>query len=151
MRVSKITIGRLFNLGSYEHIRYEVTVDIGKNERAEKALIAVERIFKTINPKNKPWKGRQEIERDRKRYEEIIALSDEEHIRRHGHPNPDGKICGDGYVGTRQEFEARILQDIIDSEAKLQEWETDQDIARNLLDSLGVAAEWKDAKLDWEE
>lgn len=28
MNVTKITIGRLFNLGSYEHVRYELTVEI---------------------------------------------------------------------------------------------------------------------------
>ena len=27
-RVSKITVGRLHNLGNYEHVRYEVTVEL---------------------------------------------------------------------------------------------------------------------------
>lgn len=151
MRVSKITIGRLFNLGSYEHIRYEVTVDIGENESAEEALIGVERIFAAINPKNKPYKSRDDIKRDRKRYAEMIALSDEEHARRHGPPNPEGEHVGFGYVGTREEFQARILQDIEESEANLNSWEATQVIARGMLDCLGATAEWKDAKLDWEE
>lgn len=31
-RVSRITVGRVHNLGNYENIRYEVTIDVGSND-----------------------------------------------------------------------------------------------------------------------
>lgn len=41
-RVSRITIGRLHNLGNYEHIRYEVTVDVGLNDNPAEILNSLE-------------------------------------------------------------------------------------------------------------
>ena len=49
--VSKITIGRLYNLGSYEHIRYEISVDLEQGGEAATALITLERIISALSPK----------------------------------------------------------------------------------------------------
>lgn len=46
MHVSKITIGRLFNLGNYEHVRYEIAADLQPGENPREA---VEKLNSAIN------------------------------------------------------------------------------------------------------
>ena len=48
-KVSRITIGRLYNLGNFEHIRYEISVDVDGNASA--TLRNVENIIAALNPK----------------------------------------------------------------------------------------------------
>ena len=51
MNITKITIGRLYNLGSYEHIRYELTCEIPSGESPATALIGLEKLIGALNPK----------------------------------------------------------------------------------------------------
>ena len=50
MNVSKITIGRLYNLGNYEHIRYEVSVDLENEDDATKAMVGLEKVIAGLAP-----------------------------------------------------------------------------------------------------
>jgi hypothetical protein len=50
-RVSRITIGRLYNLGNYEHVRYELTVDVPAGVKPSHALTQMLRVLKAANPK----------------------------------------------------------------------------------------------------
>ena len=45
-RISRIGIGRLHNLGNYEHVRYEVTVELppGTSPARPAALIAMQTV-----------------------------------------------------------------------------------------------------------
>lgn len=47
-RVSRLSVGRLCNLGNYEHIRYEVTVDIPEGVDVTKTLMTVEKALNTL-------------------------------------------------------------------------------------------------------
>ena len=41
-RISKILVGRVHNLGNYENIRYEITVDVGTNENPADVVTKLE-------------------------------------------------------------------------------------------------------------
>ena len=49
-RVSKITIARLHNCGNYEHVRYEIAVDVGPSDSAASVLCQVEAILDDLKP-----------------------------------------------------------------------------------------------------
>ena len=50
-RVSKITIGRLYNLGNYEHVRYELAVDVPDGASAAAVFASTVRLLRAVNPK----------------------------------------------------------------------------------------------------
>lgn len=144
MKATKITIGRLFNLGSYEHIRYEITVEISENDSARDALVGLEKILAALAPeRNCCVKTELDLERGEHRIKELraslAANTTEEFYRKHGH-----------FVGTPEEYVARCAQSQTDDVANRATYEKRANRARELLDSLGGAAAWKDAKLDWE-
>lgn len=41
-RIARITVGRVHNLGNYENVRYEVTVDVGTNDNPAEILRELE-------------------------------------------------------------------------------------------------------------
>lgn len=49
-RITSFSIGRLHNLGNYEHIRYEVTVAVPTDASASQAMAHVEDVLKRIAP-----------------------------------------------------------------------------------------------------
>jgi len=139
MNITKITIGRLFNLGSYEHVRYELTAEVHAGESAEAAMIGLERIVEALNPKRtcKTW---EEIQREERRLLEMRAMDDEAFSKQHGH----------SYKGTRDEYTDRVAVGIVDAKLETDKWEKRHEKARRLLNNIGGAEKWKDAKLDWE-
>lgn len=144
MKATKITIGRLFNLGSYEHIRYEISVEISENESARDALVGLEKILSALAPeRNCCVKTKDDLERGQSRIDELqaslAASTKEEFYRKHGH-----------FVGTPEEYVARCAQSQADDLSNRAAYEKRANRARELLDYLGGAAKWKDAKLDWE-
>lgn len=142
MRTTKITIGRLFNLGSYEHVRYELTVEIAEGDSAAKAILGMEKILEALNPKTSTH-SRGELDREQHRIEEMRHLlagqGEEEFRRRHNH-----------FVGTPEEYIARCKECHGKNVAARDAWEARSEKARQMFDDLGGAAVWKDAKLDWE-
>lgn len=145
MNVSRITVARLYNLGSYEHIKYEISVDVPKTDSASDAMLALEHIMEALKPESKcgvhSW---GELERESFRLVEMEKLLEEqgpeEFTRRHGH-----------FVGTPEEFIARCEKSYTENMEKRLAYEARAKKARELLDNLGGAVEWKDAKLDWED
>jgi len=136
MKITRITIGRLHNLGNYEHIRYELTAEIPDGESPGTALIGMERILEALDPKC-PFPSMEEIGREQFRLDEKRKLDDEEFERL--------------YRGTREEYTARMQEGIDENRAKRKAWDARHAKARKLLEDLGGAANWKDAKLDWED
>jgi hypothetical protein len=51
-RVSKVTIGRLHNLGNYEHVRYEVTVEVSPYGDAASVIARLEKLLARLSPKS---------------------------------------------------------------------------------------------------
>lgn len=143
-QVSKITIGRLYNLGNFEHVRYEISVEVAQGESAEKTLIGLEKIVTALAPESKCCvKSKSELEREKRAMDElrdqVTELDEVEFRRRHGH-----------FVGTPQEYFERCHQHYMDDLARRVSYEHRAKKARELLDSLGGTEVWKDAKLDWE-
>lgn len=143
MNVTKITIGRLYNLGSYEHIRYELTAEVPAGESPATALLGLEKILAGLSPKTHTH-TREELRREGLRIEELRsslkATTDENEFRRkHGH-----------FVGTPEEYVSRCEQWHFENVKNRDAWERRSAKARKLLEDLGGAANWKDAKLNWE-
>lgn len=99
MKVSRFTIARLYNIGHYEHVRYELTIDIAPEDSPRTAFVDAERILSMLDPRGRLY-TQEEIDRERKRFEEMRKLTDSQHQQSYGRPDID-------YVGTRQEYEAR--------------------------------------------
>lgn len=144
MKVTKITIGRLYNLGSYEHVRYELTVEVKDGESAATALVGLEKILAALSPKTSTH-SRQDLWRESLRIQELqaalAAMTDENEFRRkHGY-----------FEGTPAEYVSRCAQSHFDNVKERDRWEQCSAKARKMLEDLGGAANWKDAKLDWED
>lgn len=145
MNVTKITIGRLFNLGSYEHVRYEVSVEVQENESASAALIGLERIMEALKPISQSSvhsKGQLERESDHlaELDKQLDNLTEEEFRQRHGF-----------FEGTPREYCVRRLKSHLENLSRFQAITQRAEKARAFLDDLGGAAQWKDSKLDWED
>jgi hypothetical protein len=141
MNITKITIGRLYNLGSYEHIRYELTCEIPPGESPATAIVGMEKIICGLNPK---MSGDCVSEFDEKRkrleIEDMNALDDE--------------AFKDRYVWnenlSRSEYMKNMLGSLNDGVVKRKKWEARAAKARKLLEDLGGAANWRDAKMEWD-
>lgn len=145
MKTTKITIGRLFNLGSYEHIRYEVTVELGEGDSAEKAITGLEKVLECLKPeRNHAVETRSDLRREAARISELkaklVRCNENEFRSGVGH-----------FVGTPNEYIARIEAAHIAERAKRVDYEARCKKARALLDDLGASEQFKDHKLDWEE
>lgn len=144
MNITKITIGRLYNLGSYEHIRYELTAEVPQGESPATCIIGMEKILAGLSPKTHTH-TRTELEREKHNVEEMRHLlagkGEEEFRRRHGY----------SFVGTPEEYIARCEESHLKNVAERDAWEARSEKARKLLEDLGGAANFKDAKLDWED
>jgi len=143
VNVTKITIGRLYNLGSYEHVRYELSVEVPQGESPATALLGLEKILTALSPKTHTH-SRDELEREKRRLEimgnELVLMQEDEFRRKHGFfegsPLDYVKRCNEGHNKSLAERDA---------------WENRSAKARKMLEDLGGAANWKDAKLDWED
>lgn len=143
-RISKITVGRLYNLGSYEHIRYELTVDVPDGESAAKAIIGIEKILIGLKPeKTTAVPSQTDLKHEANHIEEMIKYyrehTEEVFDQKYGH-----------YEGSASEYITRCQTSHQNNLQKRMEWETREKKARILFDDLGGASEWKDCKLDWE-
>lgn len=140
MQVTKITVGRLYNLGSYEHVRYELTVEVPQGESAATAISAIERILTGLAPlKNACIKSENEIERAASEVEEMRKMPVVDWERRYGH-------CKGTAAEVIQRYEESLAEETQKRDAALARAAR----ARKLFDDLGGAAAWKDAKLDWD-
>lgn len=50
-RISRLTIARLFNLGSYEHVRYEVTVELPPGTSPASVMTELDATMADVDPK----------------------------------------------------------------------------------------------------
>jgi hypothetical protein len=143
MKVIKITVGRLYNLGNYEHIRYDITVEIQPGESPATAMTGIEKIMAGLAPE-KTWGVHSDgdLERTSHHLKEMAAnltTMDEAAFRaRYGY-----------FVGTPTEYHTRCMEghtaEVVKRAKAVQRAAT----ARKLLEDIGGASNWKDAKLDW--
>lgn len=122
-RITQFRIGRMHNLGNYEHIKYEVTVEVAPGDDVGKRLTTVETILNDIQADlpHSDW--------DIQRAKELLA-------------KPEGDL--DEYDVKRI---PRAKRQLAENEAALKRRET----ARAALSTLNYESEHKDAKKDWDE
>ena len=131
-RISKITVARLYNLGNYEHVRYELTVDVPEGESARTALRNTMLLLKAANPK--PPVSTQRYNHAK----EFIAAPE--------------KIATDI---TCKKSRAKYLKEVVAASkkevAEYEAWLKQRDRAMELLDRMGGATTHTDAKNTWED
>ena len=145
MKTTKLTIARLFNLGSYEHIRYEVTVELGEGDSAEKAIIGLEKALECLKPERSQCvQTRSDLRREAARIAgmkaKLVEVGEEEFRRQTGH-----------FVGSPVEYLARVEAHHIEECGKRIAYEQRCAKARALLDNLGASEKFTDHKLDWQD
>lgn len=123
-RVSRIQIQRLHNLGNYESIRYEVTVDVAPGDNAATILSNLETALEDIQC---------ECDVSKSRYE-MYLLRMSEPTDKNGEPWTEREI-------------SNAKEGIAKYEAVLARREA----ARELLTHLHVVRERRDAKENWDE
>jgi hypothetical protein len=141
MKITKITIGRLFNLGNYEHVRYELTVEVGELESAAAAVRGMEAILSGLKPlRNDCLTSASDLQRKAEEIERMKTMPAVEWERNYGH-------C----KGTPTEVIERYQKALEEAAVKTHSAVERARTARQLFDDLGGAAQWKDAKLDWSD
>lgn len=121
-RVSRISIGRLKNLGNYEHIRYEVTVEIPEGCDATATLKTVETAL-NLMAKPAPDGWRLKYAKD------TLAKPQAE------------------WNDLDRENEAAHREIV----ARAQAWQDGQDYARALLGDFSLSSQYTDHKDKWED
>ncbi len=139
-RITRIVAKRLYNIGSYEHVSYELEEHIPEGESAAEAMIGLERILAAISPKTSTHEQAELIRARRyvEKMKEQLAKEGAESFRRH-------------LEGTPEEYIARCEASCDQNEAARAAWEQQHAKARQMLDDLGGAAKWTDSKLYWED
>jgi hypothetical protein len=141
MNITKITIGRLYNLGSYEHVRYELTAEIQDGESVKDAVTGMEKILAGLAPlKTACISTESEIAQKTKEVQDMKTMPVVDWQRRYGH-------C----TGTAAEVIERYETSLQEEIEKRNKAVARAKRAREFFDDLGGAAKWKDAKLDWQD
>ena len=125
-RVSRISIGRLCNLGNYEHIRYEVAVELPEGTDVTATLITVEKALNLLaeRPPSNDYYGLAHAR-------QIVEKADKgEYLNEIEQQN----------LATHRELLKRYT-----------EWQKRQEYARALLGDFSLSSEFTDHKEKWEE
>ena len=122
-RISKIHLGRVYNLGNYENIRYEISVDIGVNDNPAEVLIRLEKILKGLYLKSgvSGYELRQ--------FEELMAKPEDQH----------------------SEYEKKSLPSLKEKYERHEKAKRIRLAAREPLATLNASSEFTDHKLDWDD
>jgi hypothetical protein len=122
-KVTELTVARLYNLGDYEHIKYEVRVEVG-NRKPGALLTKLETLLAGLNPKE----PRSHVYANAVEWFALDQKSKEEAIRR----CTDVKLC----AGAVRE---RIAQRNTEFQVAIREhdaWVKRRELAKALLDKL---------------
>jgi hypothetical protein len=126
-RVSRITVGRLHNLGNFEHVRYEIAVDIPEGVAPSQALANVERVLAGLDPK--PPVSPYDVERAK------LALK---------------KVDEEGEEAL-QEWERSNIPTYRNYVACDEKWRAERQLAREAFDDIGGTRVYTDAKDQWDD
>lgn len=121
--ISRITIGRLYNLGNYEHVRYELTADIPAGVKPAAVLVNVLKIIRAVDPK--PPSSKYELARAL----EIVA-----------------KVEASTEIPEHEKDNLNLYRDRIRIHAN---WKANREKALEALDRFGGTEKLTDAKLSW--
>jgi len=120
-RISRVTLGRLHNLGNYEHVRYEVTVELPPGTSPASVIHELEQTLNGLEPKSpiSAWELR-------------TALED---LKRQGIEPEDDR--------TRERARERITRH--------DQWRKQRDAALRRFNQFGGSEVWTDAKDNWDD
>ncbi len=128
MNISKITVARLYNTGNYEHVRYEMCVDVAEGESASAAFAGITSILSRLKPdRSRPESD--EIERDALQVVRMRTCTDEEWDRDHKYS-----------VGSRDEIIARYEVALAEKKKKRAESIAAEKTALKDLDDVAGSA-----------
>lgn len=138
-RISRITMGRLHNLGNYEHIRYEVTVDLPPGTSPSSVARELEDTLNALEPKQpvSDWDLRQAMK----------TLAEPE-------PTLQQMVDDDDPFDGPEQALRRVQADRERARLHItrhQAWTKSRDAALARLDQLGGASLHSDAKDNWED
>jgi hypothetical protein len=138
-RISRITIGRLHNLGNYEHVRYEVTVDMPPGTSPASVLHATEQMLNALDPKP-PHSAYEVLTAQRELQKPAPKLADFFDGRDHAY-SPEQRLES---ANNERERALKIVN-------RQNEWRQRRDAAHRRFDELGGTSLHRDAKVDWDE
>lgn len=131
-QIRRITIGRLYNLGNYEHVRYELSVEIGEGRSAALALRNTLRLLKAVNPKPPVAsydyeRAKSQIEKPDDWHKNIVDKDEQTRLRKH------------------------MVVEAKKTVKKFETWVKRRHAAELVLDDIGGTKVFKDAKLSWSD
>lgn len=131
-KVTRIGVGRVYNLGNYENCRYELSVDVGDDAKPSRILRNLVHILVVANPKSPvaAW----DVESAKKR------LANPEEWHKNVTPEKE-----------RRRQIKQMVKEAKETVAKYEAWEKARVRALRLLDSIGMNIAHKDAKNDWDD
>ncbi len=122
-RVTHINVGRVYNLGNYENLRVELSVDIAPSDDPTKVFRSIENILRDLRAKSG-------VDRyDLHRAKEALA-------------KPESEL---------DEYEQKKLKSYREYVAKHEASLARRQKAREALATLDYTSEHKDHKLDWDD
>lgn len=122
-KISKITIGRLYNLGNFEHARYEISVEVGEGESPGEALEKLEKTVEALSPRGPV------DERELSRCRQQLELP--------------AKEIGEHDISNLAYYKSQV--------EKAEAWSKSREEAFRKLDELGGRVEHRDAKDNWDD
>lgn len=132
-RISRITLGRLHNLGNYEHVRYEVTVELPPGTSPASVARELEDTLNSLEPRQpvSDWDLRQAV-KTLALPEPVLAPKDD-----------DDPFESPQDVLRRKKADREQARLHIE---RHEAWVKSRDAALRRFDALGGAAQWTDAK-----
>ena len=122
-RLSRFTVARLYNLGNYEHVRYELTVEVPPDRSAKEAFMATLQLLHSATPH--PPCTKREFE------EAMKALA-----------KPAEQL---------EKYEAENLNLYKKRVEARAAWEENRKLALEALDKLGGKVEYREGEHNWPE
>lgn len=131
-RITSLSVGRVYNLGNYENLRFEITVDIPQGRSPSLVLKNLAFVMRAANPKGP---------HSRFDYDHAVTkLKDP--AAWHKNVKPD------------KERRKRIRDMVKDCKKIVREYEAwlkRRAIAQSMLDRIGAVRQFKDHKNDWQD
>lgn len=138
-KITRISVGRVYNLGNYEHVRYELTVDVPESGSATEAIVGIEKLLAGLKP-DRITKSHEDIAREQRVIDEAKMMPLAEFERRHGTP-VGGPLA---YIKRLEESIEIEKKRRVESDARFKR-------CRELFNDIGGASKWTDAKWDWDQ
>jgi hypothetical protein len=147
MKVSKITVSRLYNLGNYEHVRYELSSDVTEQESASQAFMNMVGILAAMKPVKFPRGEASEAD-----YVRGLLAEPEKNFAQQDFCDQPVLDPETGKVKIDEEALERAKERLAEYEKAIAEYNahiTKREKAIAALDDLGGTTIQTDAKRNW--